>query len=130
MNRMETQIENQLQKRNNFGFISAGGVEDSAQKHEVQRKEEEKDVTNEVTLQRRSDGDIRTSKRKVIFSKGKGHPLRKSCDDIFRYKKEKKDKGNDVNRQIRDKIRNEKISFSKTRVHPLSKSCENVKYFS
>ncbi|CAH3184200.1 unnamed protein product, partial [Porites evermanni] len=58
-----TGIENHLQKRNNFAFISAGGGENSALRHEVQRKEEEKNVSNEVTLRRRSDGDI-ISKRK------------------------------------------------------------------
>lgn len=100
-----TGIENQLQKRNNFAFISAGGGENSALRREVQRKEEEKDVSNEVTLRRRSDGDI-ISKRKVFFTKGQVHPLSKSGDNIG------------------------KISFSKTRVRPLSKSCGNVKYFS
>ena len=124
-----TRIENQLQKRNNFAFISAGGVENSALRREVQRKEEDKDVSNELTLRRRSDGDI-ISKRKGFFTKGQFHPLSKSCDNVFCYKKEQKDKGNDMNRQKRDKIKNEKILFSKTRVRPLSKSCENVKYFS
>ena len=96
-----TGIENQLQNRKNFAFISTGGVENSALRREVQRKEEEKDVSNEVTLRRRSDGEI-ISKRKVFFTKGQVHPLSKSCDNIFCYKKEKKDKGNDVNRQIRN----------------------------
>lgn len=76
-----TGIENQLQKRNNFAFISAGGGENSALRREVQRKEEEKDVSNEVTLRRRSDGDI-ISKRKVFFTKGQVHPLSKSCHNI------------------------------------------------
>lgn len=85
-----TGIENQLLNRNKFAFISAGGVENSALRREVQRKEEEKDVSNEVTLRRRSDGDI-SSKRKFFFTKGQVHPLSKSCDNIFCYKKEKKE---------------------------------------